>query len=354
MTTKITENASRHLKLMTGISAIFVIFIHAATIKYDDTIGWDSLIGKIQGFLSHNIFHVALPIFFLNSAFFLFLNTETATDFWPRIRKRSLSLLMPYLAWSGIWVLLGLYFNFLSGFSETELLLTWVLDPPPGQLWFLRDLISLVIISPLIFLLPTSILATLSGLTWSWWLWSQTMVSLDARSNWYEMISNEALCWFLIGALSARFAKQILEWVSKGFPIYILAITFGFWTFGLFIPFPAQIAHGLAVTSGTLFLLGTSPYLRNLSSSHFMKVLASYGFVIFVGHHPAISLLQEKLLQFSSSSQTYHLAVYIFSPLAIMLLLIIVFSILSTIAPKIVYIANGGRPLIAAKKASYE
>lgn len=343
MNTKIDTTVSQHLKLVSGISAIFVVFIHATTFKYDASIQWNSVVGRVQGLFSHNIFHVALPIFFLNSAFFFFLNAKTFKEVCVRVRRRGITLLMPYLAWSGSWIFLGLCFGFLPDSSGTGLLLSWVLDPPPGQLWFLRDLICLVILAPLIFFLPTRVLALLSLLTWACWLWSQTIVALDGRSSWYDVISNEALSWFLIGALGARFSSQVFAWIKKGLPIYLLLITLGIWIFGVWVPLPMQIEHGLAVTAGALFLLGTAPHLRAVSSSHWAKILASYGFLIYVGHHPAISLLQEQLIYVISGSQIWHFAVYFFVPILIIIFLICAFSILSRIAPKIVYIANGGR-----------
>lgn len=345
MTAGIPEDASRHLRLVSGISAVFVVFIHGTTLKYDETLGWSSPIGQLQAILSHNLFHVALPLFFINAAFFLFYGLQSIKDLRPRILRRGITLLMPYLAWSGFWVSVGLYFEVFPYTSISEVFLNWVLHPPPGQFWFLRDLIALVILAPLVCLTPTRVLAIFGALIWLWWLMSQTVVTLDLRSEWYEVISNEALCWFLIGALGARFAGRVLYQIGAGLSVHVLALAFGFWVFGPQIPLPMQVPHGLSVTAGTLFWLGAAPFLRTLAAARWTTVFSGYGFLIYAGHHPAITLLQEQLFRGTAGRQLWHLAVYMLTPFTIIAVLLCVFSLLSVIAPKIVYVANGGRPL---------
>lgn len=345
MNVAIPEHASNHLRLISAISAVFVVFIHSTTLKHDAAFGWGSLTGQIQGLLSHNIFHVALPIFFLNAAFFLCHDLEKHGQIWPRLKRRGVTLAIPYLSWSGFWAGLAVCLDVLPELSARGLVNTWIVSPLPGQFWFLRDLIALMLFAPLVLLLPRSALAVLSLLAWMWWLWDQTTVTLDLRTHWYEVISNEALCWFLIGVLAARCAQPVLNWIDTRRSAYLLTVLLVIWLAGSKIPFPGQIAHGLSVSAGTLLLLGASRYMRWLAASRWTTLFAGYGFLIYAGHHPVIGLVQAWLLRGADGNQIWHLAVYLLTPLAIIVVIIGVFSTLFRLSPTIVFMANGGRPI---------
>ena len=346
MSFNLSPLASNHLRLLSGLSAIFVVYIHGTTMKYSvEPKDWESLVMGTQSFLSHNIFHVALPIFFANAAFFLFLRIGTLSQIWLRIGRRATTLIMPYLAWSGFWLVFVTAFEILPERTPKEMLYTWTISPLPGQLWFLRDLIMLVLLAPIFCLLPTALIAIGALASWCWWLGNQTMVTLDLRTQWYEAISNEAISWFLIGLLAVRHSKQTLRMIERGFPQLALLLLALIWIVAPAIPDSSQLGHGLSVTAGTLALFGSAPYLRAAAASRFSVILGAYGFLIYLAHHPALGVTQAWLLQLLGDNQFWHLIVYLFTPTAIIIAIICCFDMVSRFFPLITYAANGGRDL---------
>ena len=111
---------------------------------------------------------VAVPMFFLLSGILFFKGVDSVKDCLPKIRKRVRSLLVPYVIWNLIFVLwflipqnlpgVGSYINnyvvgeVCSHDIATDLYnLFW--KPINFSLWFLRDLLIMVAISPVLFCL---------------------------------------------------------------------------------------------------------------------------------------------------------------------------------------------------------
>lgn len=173
--------------------ALAVVFIHSfgippeidvAAIRYDSLTAMDVYnLLRITG--SHVLTHIAVPTFFLISGFLFFLKMEKWSKelYVSKMKKRWVSLVIPYLCWNAIAVLIvvgmkiGAYFvkgkplsNILVYFQEqrgwhlfwdcnvwAENRLNWLGWPVPMSgpvdlpLWFLRDLIVVSICTPLIY-----------------------------------------------------------------------------------------------------------------------------------------------------------------------------------------------------------
>jgi fucose 4-O-acetylase-like acetyltransferase len=115
--------------------------------------------------ISHNLDRIVVPCFFLFSGFFFFYKMKERWDFnfyWTQWKKRFRTLLIPYLIWNLLMVvaiilkdsvfhLFTLESNdrlFLLQASWFELL--WSI-PVNYPLWYLRDLICMVALTPLFF-----------------------------------------------------------------------------------------------------------------------------------------------------------------------------------------------------------
>ena len=151
--------------------AVAVVLLHAGEIT-SGTYGND-LFGVLRIILSQGICRIAVPCFFFFSGFLFFTGLEEWDRFvWiGKIRKRSRTLLVPYLLWNLIALMAGfLYSWFRSRFngeivplslSETiwevgGLNMFWASTfgcPIDYPLWFLRDLIVFVAATPFVFFL---------------------------------------------------------------------------------------------------------------------------------------------------------------------------------------------------------
>lgn len=167
--------------------AIAVIFIHMGP-KVINLVDSDIDILSIKGLynisgimFSHVFSHISVPMFFLISGFLFFYNFNNERGYKNKLKSRISTLLIPYLLWNILpWLLyvlaiifrnclIGNSFSNLISFIETynfnilyachewgESRVNWLgnnllmTGPYNLPLWFLRDLIFMVILTPLI------------------------------------------------------------------------------------------------------------------------------------------------------------------------------------------------------------
>jgi surface polysaccharide O-acyltransferase-like enzyme len=180
----LTELQSKTIDFLRFPLALMVVFIHnplleginMQSINYSSFTGFDfyTIVGT---FLSLTLTHIAVPCFFMFSGFLFFCKI---TDFTPslytnKLKKRALTLLIPYILWClvpigmsfakavlhdnliGFWTkltdkgFLSIFWNYTSWHSAVNNFTNY--GPALLPLWFLRDLIISVILSPLVYYL---------------------------------------------------------------------------------------------------------------------------------------------------------------------------------------------------------
>lgn len=114
-------------------------------------------------FLAGCLATIAVPTFFAISGFLLF-NTVARFDvetYKSKIKKRFHTLIVPYVAWNVIALLILLAGSIAAGSDSGFAKIDWIEkvgsillpmgNPPNFPLWFIRDLIYLVLLSPVIY-----------------------------------------------------------------------------------------------------------------------------------------------------------------------------------------------------------
>ena len=148
-----------------------VIFIHTdITLPNNESIEDSSIwtvVENIMYLFSYVLPAACVPLFFFISGFLFFKNVDFNLDVYKRkILSRCRTLLAPYVIWNLLGFLLFLLKHY-NSFKDGKLCVTFVgflngffmihpsnTNPPFNfPLWFIRDLIILVVLSPLIFLL---------------------------------------------------------------------------------------------------------------------------------------------------------------------------------------------------------
>lgn len=172
---------------------IAVVFIHNPGLPSEYVLPnlgaggfWLCLSIYIKVFFSHVLAHIAVPIYFFISGYLFFLKTPVLTKeiYTDKLKKRWNSLVIPYLLWNifpilvviCLWVLKYIIFNhdigvfmdkliayfdsngWLSLFWNTKEwggnVINWIGQPVMGSgpinypLWYIRDLIVVVLLSP--------------------------------------------------------------------------------------------------------------------------------------------------------------------------------------------------------------
>lgn len=345
------------LKILSFILIIMVVFLHSYSISSVNSIseklatrGYNSF---LQHFLSEEITRIAVPLFFLISGFLFFFNLKgTKEEFLVKFKKRIKSLLVPYLFWSSIWILIYFCFQsfpqtqaFFAGkpvrnFTIFEFLNTLFINPIPFQLWFLRDLMILVLISPLIYLLIKNFkylpfLILLVG----WYL----------NVNYYFVV-NEALLFFTAGASISLIKNKILElnfsakdasFIFLWFAIVLIATILDYTNFeNLTI---LNILHKTGILAGitAIWILYDLLANKNIEKDKVSEIY-SFSFFIFVFHLPLITFVK-KILFKMGNSELIHFSIYLLAPIIVIIISIIAGYLLKKMARPFYEIITGGR-----------
>ena len=146
---------------------VIIIFIHILPFtpqSVDLSFNQENIYNFFTELVSHSIGYIANSAFFLLSGYFFFLKTDTFNlDFYTKqLKKRFHTLLIPYVLWNLIMLAATVIVEYIksatsaASFDFTQYLsLSLLFDtftiPLNYPLWFVRELIILSIISPVIY-----------------------------------------------------------------------------------------------------------------------------------------------------------------------------------------------------------
>lgn len=203
----LSNEAKQTFQIVSLIATILVVGIHyksAAPISTDfNAADWNQL---LQDFWFGGIARVAVPLFAFAAGLFYFRSDDGS---WPcyvnKTKQRFFSVLVPYLivglaatlVWSGVQVVKGTGELTLLKFAST-----WLLHPPAIQLWFLRDLVLIVMAAPLIRWLGQSAASKIAipaiGIAWFF-----NFQVFPIVGGWY-LLNLEPLFFFVLGCAAVR------------------------------------------------------------------------------------------------------------------------------------------------------
>jgi surface polysaccharide O-acyltransferase-like enzyme len=307
----------------------------------------------IRGLISQGICQTAVPIFFLMSGYLFFaVITWSREVYFAKLKRRVRTLLIPFLFWNMLVLLFYLaiqnipviqqythsgfvpviadfnvfdYLNAVFGITH---------KPIAYQFWFIRDLMVLVLISPLIQILNKWVFAAFLGITslcWFFQIWPVPFPRVDA------------VLFFGIGSFLSinHLSIFVLDKYGKYFvfvyiPVVILATLARNMTFGSYL-----YCFGVALgVFAALFL--TSYITRKKRMSEFLSGLSGMAFFIFAAHEPLLSVLRRVAdVLIPSITPGIKLILYFTLPFLVIAAAILVYKVLFRIAPKFLSIING-------------
>lgn len=196
----ISKKLSDSLRIANVICTLLVIAIHYNT-KHDMDLAngytWNYY---IQELLTNGIARIAVPFFALVAGFFFFLSYKGISSYPNSVRKRVDSLLVPYLLASLIIFIVEYVYGViqwdLSIDNVTLLIRDVVVNPVSVQFWFLRDLMFLVLLSPLIFVLMYKFKLWVIVPVMMLWFFDIEIMPLVASRY---LITIETLSFFMMG-----------------------------------------------------------------------------------------------------------------------------------------------------------
>ena len=165
---KMTPYLSDKIKVLSFIAITMVIYIHT---YYTEGERYPLYHTLQQFFGGVGICGMANPLFYFTSGYLFFLGVKNVNECFPKIKKRVRTLFVPYLLANSIAFLLFAVLDGISRFSPALYgitnfhILSWLSldihsllynvywEPVAFQLWFVRDMMLFVLLSPFVYCL---------------------------------------------------------------------------------------------------------------------------------------------------------------------------------------------------------
>lgn len=331
------KQVSDKIKSASLILMIMVVFLHSYNIDikqggkglfFEKGFNW-----IIQNFISNGVTRIAVPIFFIISGY-LFISKANFDfqDYKIKVSKRFKTLVIPYLCWT----LFGLLFYFIlqsipasQGFFTKKLIKDYnfsewvnaiIKEPIPYQLWFLKDLIVIVFLSPIIHFLIKKLNIIFLLIIFSFWIFNQDTVFL----------TSEALLFFSIGIYVQHFNKEIISKSNKytqylaiiWLLLLLIKTALGFYNFPLLAQ---QLFLKAAILIGIVAfwnLIDNKFYLKNIDTQ--IKNITRFAFFIYVFHEPFLTIIKKAMFSQLSKTPNSYLLVYLSAPIIIIIISVLV------------------------------
>lgn len=341
-----------------------VLMIHARFLTlsggdYSITISDYPIYWNISYYITEILARIAVPCFFIFSGYLFFLNVEQfdLIIYKSKIKRRIKTLLIPYLFWNAIVVI----FYFLQQSLAPELagnthhlvvdydINDWVhafwTDPISYPLWYVRDLMIVCLISPLIYYLIKRLGFLLPLLMLVLWLFRiEFLIRGDV----------EAVAFFTLGAILCIKDNDTIMICKKAFPVAIvLTVVFTvleILTLNSVISFISddgitlKIMHSLNVLAIIMICFAlTSYYLRSGHVKH-IEILDRSCFFVYCYHALPIilfTILLSKLI--APTNELNAIAIYIISPVITLILGVVLYYVSNKLFPRFTSVITGGR-----------
>lgn len=216
MSRDLSVEAKQTFQIVALLATILVVGIHYKSNVPDfpspSEASWNEL---IQEFVYGGIARVAVPLFAFAAGLFYFRSDDGSwRSYAKKLRQRSRSVLMPYFIVASVAMTSWLIVRRMEGnsvqMSLANFFSTWLLRPPAEQLWFLRDLMVLVIAAPLIRRLTSNRWISSLSIGTVACLWMLNLQVFPIVAGWH-LLHMETLLFFMLGCA----AVSKTHWIEK-------------------------------------------------------------------------------------------------------------------------------------------
>lgn len=349
---KISRYNSQKIKVLSFMAILMVLFIHAVFHEAKEF----PISAYVQEFCAFSgLSIVANPLFFCISGFLFFTGMTEVSECYPKIKKRVKTLLVPYIIWNVIFVLWYVVLGIVPGISQyinsnlvdnicsngpLIALYNLFIVPAGFQLWFLRDLMMYIVLSPVIYLVIQRL--RFFGLLILFIFGSLGLVYFPPEIKFWG-----AFFFTLGGYIALLKPSEVLQIkISPAmavccFVIYILNA----------IVRPLNIIS-LAGTDMVVELCALIAIWRlydvvvkdekgKLVS--FFAFCGSYSFFIYLFHEPAFNIIKKLGIKVCGGGSISLIILYLICPFIMIAVSIAVANLLQKMMPKIYAVIVGGR-----------
>ena len=379
------KQISETIRLLRFPLTMFVVFIH-----YNMGVRGFSLHGVTYGldapewfrwvtaFFSDVLPRTAVPLFYIISGYLFFRGGSFDTDVYRRkLRTRASTLLVPYLLWNVIAVLvqlshrlpflssifpsahlmevqltpLRLFRTFFNNYWNKGILVTPENDgmvselpyPADVPLWYVRDLMVMVLLAPVIWWLVRRAgrwLVVVLGAIW----FLRPLLFPMWGDGWSTMLLDAAF-FFSWGAYYGIRGLNPLKGINKLWPVALIylplaiadAMTKG-WEYNIFI-------HKTGIVLGIVSIVRIATYLVEMGKARASALLAGSSFLVFALHTLVMDDIGKVLftvLHLTPDVGTL-LLLYFIVPSITILFCLVVYAVLRRLTPPLCRLLTGGR-----------
>ncbi|MGF2140171.1 acyltransferase family protein [Enterococcus innesii] len=345
---KISSSNSLRITMLKLISIVMVVFIHSYRTG-NSNLFFFNFEFTIVNILSR----VAVPLFFLISSYLLYLKPF---NWGKNLRKKTKTLLIPYILVNTIWILLFLiigYFSFVRQYLPSDGSLnfniySWRIKdwisyyfyyPFDYPLWFLKDLFILNIFSRFIKNIvdrfPTAILIIIS-IIWIGGIWLPNPVNI-------LNLNMQSFVFFVLGYYAAKFRLEFENVDRLNKYGVITAYIFSSIIVLLFKNIYALSAVNILI--GIVFWIRISIYFSN-KNKELLKYQSKFSmltFFIFAFHELTLGIIVKFTSLIYKNNNILEFIFFIANPIIVISICILLANIITKISPRVASVISGNR-----------
>jgi peptidoglycan/LPS O-acetylase OafA/YrhL len=335
----------------------FVVLIHAHPQRVMEA-GHpaDDMCRFVRRVIDPGLTGVAVPMFALMSGFLFFFELPLVFGHYrSKIRRRLRTLAVPYLLCSAANLAILLLLQtlpatrqsftnnadfVLADFGWGEFLHSWLIRPIPIQLWFLRDLIVLVVVSPLLGFAISKFHWAVPlpfGIAW--------LAGYAATPDDRVFLASTTTAFFLGGGCLAIHAPMLLNAAPPFRRVLLVAwiLIAALRTADSLLPVPGRLLQCASILIGITAVWFNADLLSRWLERRWSRWLLTSSFFIYLAHQPLLRVLERFAATLSQVAQRNELFLLLALPGLAIVLCGAAAEILRRVTPKTYRLLTGDR-----------
>lgn len=345
---KVTDYFSKKATIVSFIMSIFVIYIHANNLSYYGIAANGRTIPNVVVNLWGGVIGgIAVPFFFIMSAYWLFrfdIHGNNAVDVLIRkMKKKTKTICLPYLLWNAFGMIFYMVIthipyaaNMMNNGEVISLTLPNVVEGVFFHkyyftFWYLKDLIVLIAISPvLLILLRNKCVALMSIIVSA----VAVLLKLD-----FVIFEGTSLLFFMIGGYAVTYTKDFFENKENSAWKWLLAVTLTGIIRYVNVPIIAELSYFI---SPILLWKSVDVFLPSAFCRRKIRWFITQSFFVYASHVIPVTIIGH-LLAKVSRNYLWVTVSYLISPWITLALIYVVANILYKYTPRFYGLICGGR-----------
>lgn len=335
-THKIDHALSQKIYIASLLCTIMVVLRHSLNfMTFFGTNTHQGVCGSIES-LFWMVTETAVPTFFLISGFFFFeRNYNSIREYLLMLKKKTRTLLIPYLLWSILW---AVPYYLTIGKEETVsiqgIFVNFFYSNFYGPLWYVRDLFFMMMLVPAyywIFKLD------------KWYIYAIVLIALFFNWNALEMSvpNTVGLFMFPLGGILRRYSSVVSS--CKNITVAVLSsmiwiILYSITLYG----YSFHYRYNLMMVSGIIAFWAWLDYVPEKVNAVLIKI-APFSFFLYVTHYYIEKVVKVSVGKIFWGDEIAALMVYFILPMVLVLFLLFVGKIFKKRLPNLYAVMTGGR-----------